>query len=287
MKKINVVYNPAFNPISSKLNQTQLLKNASEELDIELKFFTSFDINTTKAKANLPFISNKILFMDKNIALARWLESNGFEVINSSIGINNADNKGLSHAIIAQYPFIKQIKTLLGPQNFDREWNPVMLDVFINQIKQSMEFPVIVKSVFGSFGDYVFLCLDEQKLRKTLMSFNQQAIVQKYITCSKGESVRVIVVNNKVIGALHTTNNSDFRSNLNKGAKAERFFLNKEQENLAVKISKVMQLFYCGIDFLFDQDRSLIFCEVNPNVQLTRSSMYLNTNLAIELLKAI
>ncbi len=83
------------------------------------------------------------------------------------------------------------------------------------------------------------------------MSFNQQAIVQKYITCSKGESVRVIVVNNKVIGALHTTNNSDFRSNLNKGAKAERFFLNKEQENLAVKISKVMQLFYCGIDFLF------------------------------------
>ncbi|AAB95786.1 RimK family alpha-L-glutamate ligase [Mycoplasmoides pneumoniae] len=287
MKHISAVYNPAFTNIASKLNQTELLKDAAQSLNIQLDFFTCFDINTNQDKTKLPFKSNTILFLDKNIALAQWLESVGLRVINSSIAINNADNKALSHAVLAQHPTIKQIPTLIGPQNFRLAWYPEKLEQFIEQIKRCFQFPVIVKSIYGSFGDYVFLCKDEQKLRQTLSGLTEQIIVQQYIATSNSEAVRVIVVNNQVVGALHTQNEGDFRSNLNKGAVGEPYQLSQEETKLAITISQAMQLFYCGIDFLFDQDRSLIFCEVNSNVQLTKSSMYLKTNLAIQLLASI
>ncbi|WP_027119785.1 RimK family alpha-L-glutamate ligase [[Mycoplasma] testudinis] len=288
MKKNNltIIYNP-FISKNKSFEQIKLLKQSTKNLKIKTNFIS---VETVNWFADKKFESNafgkKILFLDKNIAVSQLLENSGYWVYNKTCAINSCDNKALTHASISHIK-IKQVKTLIGPMLFING-KIDETSTFIKNINKKFSYPLVIKDVYGSFGTNVHLVNDQKEAIKIINSTSGgQVIVQPFLNKKIGESIRVIVAGNKVIGSLHQKNNKDFRSNLTLGATSKYVSLNKSIKDCATRISKTLGLFYSGIDFLFDNNLQLLFCEANSNVQLSNASKALNKNIGDELLQAI
>lgn len=285
-KKLTIVYNSYVNEMK-KNNQIGLLMSAAKILKIKLFLIPSESIKSliNQKKLNLP--SKKILFLEKNIALAQLLESNRYKLYNNSNSIYISDNKALTHVALSKLK-IKQPKTLIGPLTFNLKNAKRNLN-FQKIIKTNFKFPLIVKEVFGSFGQQVFLVKNLNDLNKLLNDLGgKQIIIQEFLNFYLGKSIRVLVVNKKIVGVMQQENKNDFRSNLSQNGIGTIIpkLKSKEKEVINRIITK-LNLFYSGIDFLLDEKRDFIFCEANSNPQLTNISNIFQKNFGIDLLKEI
>ena len=56
----------------------------------------------------------------------------------------------------------------------------------------------------------------------------------------------------------------DFRANITNGGKAVSYTPSKEEQELALKCSKLLDLDFSGVDLLFGEDGPIL-CEINGN----------------------
>ena len=139
---------------------------------------------------------------------------------------------------------------------------PETLDTII----QKLSLPVIVKECFGSLGKGVYLAHDKNELAAICEKVKTKPhLFQEFISSSYGKDVRVIVVGDEVVGSILRVSNNDFRSNISSGGHGEKFELSDEMKALALKIAKILNLKYCGMDFLIGKNGSPLVCEVNSN----------------------
>ena len=88
---------------------------------------------------------------------------------------------------------------------------------------------------------------------------------QEYIKESYGKSMRIIVIDRKVVGGFIRYNKSDFRSNFGPDASAKKATNCDKFFAFADKIAKIMDIEYAGIDLLFGYKDQPVLCEVNSN----------------------
>ncbi len=82
-------------------------------------------------------------------------------------------------------------------------------------------------------------------------------------THGQGADIRVIVVDNVVVGAMKRQSKAgDFRSNLHRGGSSQKITLSHQEELVALKTAKVLGLKVCGVDILQSQKGPLVL-EVN------------------------
>lgn len=282
--KLTVIYNPH---IVKNHEQLKLIIAASKKLNLKTKLIaTDALVSFLNEKTKIRNFSKKILFLDKDIALATFLQKQDYWVYNKALAINYCDNKALTHAALVDTK-VKQIKTLLGPILFDNEkMNPA--SAFIKNIRRTFKYPIVIKDVYGSYGTNVHLVNCEQQAIEIINSTSgRQVIVQEFMKQKIGESVRVFVAGNKIIASIHQKHPTDFRSNLTLGSQGSLINLSKTQQKQAFLINRHLQLFYSGIDFLFDNSGQLIFCEANSNAQLVHVSKTSGKNFVANLLEAI
>jgi RimK family alpha-L-glutamate ligase len=123
-----------------------------------------------------------------------------------------------------------------------------------------------VKECFGSLGKGVYLAKTKTELLNICQQLKDKPhLFQQFISSSYGKDVRIIVIGGKVIGAIMRISDNDFRSNISSGGRGEIFTPTKEMTELAIKISKILNLDYCGMDFLIDENGNPTVCEVNSN----------------------
>ncbi|WP_052663035.1 hypothetical protein [Mycoplasmoides pirum] len=288
--KLTIIYNSYLN--SSKIkNQLNLIKKASDYLKTNVYFIPTNKlevlINTNKSFF-LP--SKKILFLEKNIPVAKYLEKQNYHLYNNSYSINVCDNKALTHIELIKEKSIKQPKTLIGPVTFNLNGSNKAISDFLTNVKNNFKFPLIIKEVYGSFGEQVYLINNLKEFKNKFLELkNKQIIVQEFYKSFSGQSLRILVINNKIISCIKQVNLNDFRSNLSQNSKAEIFnkLLPKNFEKSIDLITKKLKLFYGGIDFIFDKNKKLVFCEANSNVQLANISQIFNKNFAIDLINEI
>ena len=123
-----------------------------------------------------------------------------------------------------------------------------------------MGFPVVVKSLSGSFGARVFLAENKKQFEQLLKmaqitnsKFN--IIIQEFIKDSYGKDLRVFVVNNKVVGCmLRQSVDDDFRANITRGGEGFPYEVNDQIEWISSEASKALDLDIAGVDLLFDGD---------------------------------
>mgnify|MGYP001948847662 FL=1 len=143
--------------------------------------------------------------------------------------------------------------------------------------------PLIIKHLESTQGLGVFLAETETEARKYLDEFNKNDVkylIQEYISESKGKDVRVFVVGDRVVAAMkRTAPEGEFRSNIHRGGTGQSIELTKEEEELAVKTAKVMNLGMAGVDLL-QSDRGPLVLEVNSSPGLEGIEKYTKVDIA-------
>lgn len=205
-----------------------------------------------------------ILFWDKDVKLAYYLEQLGYRVFNSSEAIGICDDKALTH-IKLMNSGISMPRTIVAPKTFDNIGYTSL--GFLQEISESIGYPMVVKEAFGSFGQQVYLVHSYDELLALFNKLGTKPVIfQEFIKSSFGRDIRLQVVGDKVIAAmLRHSETGDFRANLTIGGKMQAYEPNKEQCDLAITSCKRIGLDYAGVDLLFGDDGDTLVCEINSN----------------------
>lgn len=230
--------------------------------------------------------SDFVLFWDKDIRLARFLEMKGFQVFNSSNGIAICDDKSLTHLHL-QSAGIKMPNTILAPMTYTNiGYNNLE---FLDEVMRKLTFPMIVKECFGSFGQQVYLVNNKQELEEKVIEIGAKPMLfQEFIKSSNGKDIRLQVVGNQVVAAMYRySDNGDFRANISNGGKMKLYEPTKEQIDIAVHCCKIIGLDFAGVDILFGENQEPIVCEVNSNAHFKNIFDCTGVNVADYILEYI
>lgn len=291
MKKAWLVTNEFLN--TKKYSELNLwLVKAAENYNIELIVKTNADLlvdfSGNHTIHNL--ISEEkpafVLFWDKDIRLASFLEGLSLKVYNSSKSIEICDNKAMTHIALNQKN-IKMPKTILAPMtypnigftNYD----------FIKRMKSQLSYPIVVKECFGSFGQQVYLVHNDRELMNCIEKIGVKPfLMQEYIQSSFARDIRLNVVGDQVVATMYRySDTGDFRANISNGGKMKQYEPTKQQVKLAIDCVKAIGLDFAGVDLLFDENEEPIVCEVNSNAHFKNIYDCTGVNVAEHILKYI
>ena len=213
-------------------------------------------------------------------AVIRHFERMGVVVINGSEAIETVKDKLYTQQILAQLN-LDIPKTLLLKHPID-----------VDFVEKHIGFPVIIKTISGSFGKGVFIA-DNKKQLSQLITMAEitnpryDIIIQEFIKDSWGKDLRVFVVNNKVVGCMmRRATDDDFRANITRGGEGIPYEVNEQIEWLSSESSKALGLDIAGVDLLFDGDGYKI-CEVNSSPGFEGMEKYTKKNIAEEVVSFI
>lgn len=266
----------------------EYLEKAFLNYDIELIRKTNAEILT-----QIDF-SNKneyefVLFWDKDIMLAHHLENLGYKVFNSAKAIEICDDKAKT-ALILENKDILMPKTIFAPFTFSiNPFNDNSDLSFVDEVIKKLSLPLVIKENNGSFGEQVYLVNTKEELIQKIKEISpKQFLFQEYIKSSFGRDCRIEVVGGKAIGAVQRrSNGNEFRSNVLQGGSMFKFDCPQEFYQMAEKVCKIIGLDFAGVDIMFKDDKTPIFCEVNSNVHFKTFYTVTGINLADEIAKYI
>ncbi len=276
---------------NNKFNEIhQWLVEAAKRQNILLDLKTNAELLIVLESANQKEASSPmvdfVLFWDKDIRLAYHLEERGYKVFNSAKAIAICDDKSLTHLKL-MHRGIPMPKTIIAPMTYD---NIAFTNMdFLNKIASQLNFPLVVKEAFGSFGQQVYLIQDMDHL-KDKISFlgGKPFICQEYIQYSHGRDIRLQVVGDKVVAAMMRISTSkDFRANLTIGGNMKAYSPSKEECELAIRSCKILGLDFGGVDLLFAEGGKFLVCEVNSNAHFKNIYDCTGVNVANKIISYI
>lgn len=250
---------------AAKKQDIELLLKSNAQLLIDLKSAGACEGDGKLERGldlqSAPFF---VLFWDKDVRLASYLEDLGYPVFNSSTAIAACDDKALTHLTLMKAG-IPMPRTIIAPMTF-QNIGYTNYD-FLKEVSDRLGFPLVVKECFGSFGQQVYLAKNYEELQGLVEKIGPKPMLfQEFIGSSAGRDVRLQVVGEKVIAAMYRySENGDFRANLTIGGRMKPYEPSQEQCELAVRCCKLLGLDYGGVDLLFGEKDETLVCEVNSN----------------------
>ena len=213
-------------------------------------------------------------------AIIRHLERLGVTLINGSDAIDNVKDKLYSQQILGQSN-LPVPKTMLVKHPID-----------INLVEKNLNYPMIVKTLSGSYGSGVFM-VDDKKQFRQMMKMAELAkpsyniIIQECIEDSLGRDLRVLVVNGKVVGCMMRQSvDGDFRANITRGGEAIPYQIDEDIEWISGESARLLDLDIAGVDLLFNGD-SYTICEVNSAPGFLGMEKYTKINVAEQMVDYI
>ena len=100
---------------------------------------------------------------------------------------------------------------------------------------------------------------------ETMKKIDANILIQEFISESRGEDIRAIVVGDEVVASMkRKAKPGEFRSNVHLGGSVEKYDLTEQEEESAIKAAKVLGLSVAGVD-LIQSDRGPLVLEVNSS----------------------
>ena len=155
---------------------------------------------------------------------------------------------------------IKLIKSKINQHLFFKQNNIPFLNI-INDFNAPEINNYIFKIDYGSFGLGICLPKDlDSSFYKKIMNKNN-TLLEEYVTNKK--DYRVILINKKSLGVVYKENKNNKIVNFYSGAVFHKVDF-PELEQIAEKICNLLDLDYCGIDFVVNDDTKKIYVlEIN------------------------
>ena len=150
-----------------------------------------------------------VMYLDKDIYLAKMLEKSGYKIFNDVDFIKLCDDKVLTYIECANKG-IRMIKTLAGPLIYTDTLKEENYD-FLKSVEKELGYPMIVKKVYGSLGEGVYKVNNYIELKSLYSDIYRNPILfQQYMERSSGKSMRVLIIDGKVAGSFIRYNEGDF-----------------------------------------------------------------------------
>ena len=128
--------------------------------------------------------------------------------------------------------------------------------------------PYVIKLLEGTQGRGVVLTETMEaaiSAIETMKKIDANILIQEFISESKGEDIRAIVVGDKVVASMkRKAKPGEFRSNVHLGGSVENYELNEQEKESAIKAAKVLGLSVAGVD-LIQSNRGPLVLEVNSS----------------------
>lgn len=157
-------------------------------------------------------------------------------------------------------------------------------------IEEVGSVPLVMKLLVGTHGKGVVLAETKKAAQSVMSAFSQldaDVLVQEFISESSGTDIRVLVVGDKVVSAMkRTAHEEEFRSNVHCGGKTESITITDEEENIAVKVTKILGLGIAGVD-LMRSNRGPLVLEVNSSPGLQGIEECSNIDIASKIIEHI
>lgn len=261
-----------------------LFQKAAEEYSVTLRVVRNEEILIDTKTACMKERPDFVIFWDKDILLARYLEHMGIRVYNSSQCIYLCDDKRETHLSLQQEG-LPMPETIIAPMTYSSV-GFTNYD-FLDLVEERLSYPMVLKEAFGSFGEQVYLIEDRKTLKGIIENVSTyRFLFQEYVKESRGRDVRLQVVGNEVIGAMYRYSETDFRANITAGGRMERYEPSEKECQLALRAAKAVGADFAGVDLLFGKDGPLV-CEVNSNAHFKNLLDCSGVNTAERIIKYI
>ena len=212
-------------------------------------------------------------------AIVRQFEMIGDFVINKSDAIKSSRDKLRSLQVLAKHGIDMPI-TGYASHTMD------IHDV----IEKVGKTPLIMKLLQGTQGNGMVLAETMKAAESVMNAFKQvdaDILIQEFIKESSGVDIRAIVVGKKVVAAMQrVAPEGEFRSNVHRGAATKHIILTTEEEEIAIKSTKVLGLSVAGVD-LMRSKRGPLVLEVNSSPGLQGIELLTGADVAGEVISFI
>ena len=269
-----LIYNGGLKtPKYMELNE--LYAVAAKKLGITLELIANDELYSVIEGSRLTLKSSHpisepafILFLDKDIRLAKQLEKMGYRLFNSREVIENCDDKMLTFQILAGQG-IPMPKTFLCPLYFLGTGTGLPEENFTLTIEKELGYPLVIKEAFGSFGAQVYLIHNREELiAKQKELIYKPHLYQEFVKTSIGRDVRIYVVGNQVVASMYRYSETDFRANISNGGSMKPYKPSQAFCDVAIAATKGLGADFTGVDLLFGENDTPILCEVNSNAHI-------------------
>ncbi|MCD1147676.1 RimK family alpha-L-glutamate ligase [Peptoniphilus sp. KCTC 25270] len=267
MKKGIIVYNSGMKKVKNLYGVVENLVEAGKKASTECIPIGNGDfvLDYKDKEVSYPILEkiqpDFVLFLDKDLVLARGLEAMGYPIFNSPSAIEICDNKLLTWQALKTIS--PMAKTLPGPMQYS--FYPLSRP-FYDQVVSTLGSPFILKEAQGSFGEQVYSISSYEEMNAVLSKINGRPyLFQENISHSFGRDIRVVLVGDEILGAIERRNPKDFRANIALGGTSSPIVLTEEQKSVALEAHRALGLQFSGVDLLYGEQGPLV-CEVNSNL---------------------
>jgi len=227
--------------------------------------------------AVIPRIGSSITYY--GVAVVRQFEMMGVFTSVSSLAISQSRDKLRSLQILSQ------CNIGIPKTTYTHKYRPA---------EKAIEYiggaPLILKVLEGTQGIGVMLAENNAtaiSIIETLNDVPKRFIIQEYIKESNGCDVRILVINNEIIGAMKRQGKEgEFRSNLHRGGTSEVITLTPEEKSTAIKAVNALGLQIAGVDML-QSKRGPLVLEVNSSPGLEGIETTTRKDIAKAIIKYI
>ncbi|MFJ5768457.1 RimK family alpha-L-glutamate ligase [Psychrobacillus sp. NPDC093180] len=242
------------------IEQALLLQEAAEKQGIQAILVKNYEL-LINVQEYLSMRPDFVVFLDKDILLAKYLKNQGIPVFNDPNVIEICDNKAQQYLALAQ-ALVPMPLTIIAPKVYP-EFSIVHTGYY-EQVIEKLKLPMIIKEAHGSFGMRVYLIeTREQFYEKVEELRGIEYVFQQFIENSRGRDIRVNVVGGEVVACMHRQSETDFRANITNGGTASSIILTERQKEVAIQAAAALNAEFAGVDLLFGDDEEPLVCEVN------------------------
>lgn len=201
----------------------------------------------------------------------KHIEAMGIPVLNTASAIENAEDKFVTHQLLAQER-LPQPKSLYSPY-------PGSVDEELSHLKGKFLVHKVLKGCKGMGVEFL-------PRRDVEESLSQGTFVQEMASGEKGVDYRYLVIHGNVVAAMkRKAADGGFLSNASLGGQVESVPVEPELAELALKAAKAVQLDVAGIDIMKTNEGPTVI-EVNSTPGFIGLEKATGQNIAKEILNA-
>lgn len=212
-------------------------------------------------------------------AVVRQFEMQGSYSTASSIAINRSRDKLRSYQIMARQD-VAIPKTVFARETANLD----------EVVELAGGAPVIIKVARGTHGNGVVLAETRKAAVAVMQAFYVEGVnfmVQEFVKESAGTDIRALVVGGRVVASIERQSlDDDFRSNTHQGGVGKAVKLTPEEEKMAIKAAKAMNLPVCGVDMMRSMDGPKVL-EVNSSASIKTPEQVTNRDVATKIIEYV
>ncbi|WP_374759664.1 ATP-grasp domain-containing protein [Methanococcus voltae] len=176
------------------------------------------------------------------------------KIINNSKAVETCQNKYLTYVKLNEF----MPKSYL---TYSKEFKDIE-----ELVEKNIEYPIVVKPVYGGYGNNVLMARDSKELNNIcdlINSSNKEIFLQEYVPYK--HDLRVFVLGKEVIGCMERIPHENWKANYSLGATIKEFEISEDIKKCVLNATRKLEAELVGVDVLVtEKDFKILEMNITP-----------------------